>query len=53
MKKSKIKFEWPKESDKTKKAIETLINEGYVFHTSVSVSHEGTKKAFALEKRDK
>ena len=49
-KKVKVSFTWPKESKKAKKAIDTLINEGYTFHTSVSFSVHGTKKAFALQK---
>ena len=51
MKKSKvkIKFNWPKESPKAKQAIETLINEGYIFNSFVTISVDGMKKAFRLD----
>jgi hypothetical protein len=52
MKKLKVKFDWPKESNKAKKAIDTLIKEGYTFHTYCTINTDGLKKGFSLEKKD-
>jgi hypothetical protein len=46
----KLKFKWPKESPSTKKAIETLIKDGYVFYSQVEVSIDGVKKGFRLDR---
>ena len=50
-KKLKVKCTWPKFSKKMGKDIDTMLEEGYVFNTYVSIDIDGMKKAFSVDKK--